>query len=52
MVATHMLKVLLPVVALTSYAAAEQCAGGEWDVIVVGKIDHLHSIPGIAANIS
>ena len=39
MVATHMLKVLLPVAAFASYAAAEQCAGGEWDVIVVGKLE-------------
>jgi hypothetical protein len=52
MVATHIWKIFLPVVALTSYAAAEECAGGEWDVIVVGKIDHLHSISGIAADIS
>jgi hypothetical protein len=37
MVASYMLKTLLPVAVLTSYAAAETCDGGEWDVIVVGK---------------
>ncbi|KAH6872216.1 hypothetical protein BKA58DRAFT_140997 [Alternaria rosae] len=37
MVAAHMWKVLLPVAAFASYAAAEQCAGGEWDVIIVGS---------------
>jgi len=39
-----MLKVLLPVAAFASYAAAEQCAGGEWDVIVVGKLKHASKI--------
>lgn len=47
MVAAHMWKVLLPVAAFASYAAAEQCAGGEWDVIIVGKIEHLHPTSGI-----
>ncbi|CAN9140544.1 unnamed protein product [Alternaria alternata] len=37
MVASYMFKTLLPVAVLTSYAAAETCAGGEWDVIVVGS---------------
>jgi cellobiose dehydrogenase (acceptor) len=30
-------KALLPAALLTSFAAADLCAGGEWDVIVVGK---------------
>jgi hypothetical protein len=37
-----MWKVLLPVAAFMSSVAAELCAGGEWDVIVVGKIERLH----------
>ncbi|KAL1800971.1 hypothetical protein ACET3X_001313 [Alternaria dauci] len=37
MVKSYMLKTLLPVAVVTSYAAAETCAGGEWDVIVVGS---------------
>jgi hypothetical protein len=33
-------KSLLPIALLTSVAAADQCAGGEWDVIVVGMQPH------------
>ena len=51
MVATHRLKVLLPVAALASFAAAEQCAGGEWDVIVVGKLEDLHPKSDIKTDI-
>ncbi|KNG44456.1 GMC oxidoreductase [Stemphylium lycopersici] len=37
MVATQIWKALLPVAFLASNAGAELCAGGEWDVIVVGS---------------
>ena len=52
MVASYMLKTLLPVAVLTSYAAAETCAGGEWDVIVVGKLEYLHLTFGNETDIS
>lgn len=42
MVATQIWKALLPVAFLASNAGAELCAGGEWDVIVVGKIANFH----------
>ena len=39
---SQMWKSVLPVALLTGFAAADLCAGGEWDVIVVGmKSAHL-----------